>query len=549
VRRSAPSGVANRARSVWPTAGLLLLVCLAHSSALTGGFVWDDDDYILNNPVLREPGGLARIWFDLGATPQYYPLVFTTFWLETRLWGFAPFGFHLVNVALHAATTVLLWRLLRALHAPGAWLGAALFGVHPVTVESVAWITERKNTLSGLFLVGAVLAYLRAANLGSARRAPAFDGKMYALAALLFVCALCSKTVTAVFPGLLALLLWWKRDRLSACDLWPLAPFVALGAGAGALTLWIERNHVGARGADWALSFLDRVGLAGSIFWFYVGKLAAPIDLSFVYPRWTIDPSSPRHWLGPLAFVVLVVALVAMRRRHPERLGRGVLVAVLAFAGCLFPALGFFDVYPMRYSWVADHFQYHASACLLALAGAGFACWGNRVQGMRLGAVLLVVLAGLTLQRGRVYSDIETLWRDTLARNPGAWMAQHNLGLLYAREGRLGDALASYEAALAIRPDLGQTHYNLGSVHASQGRFDQALVHLEQAARLEPTLLEARNNLGNVLVRLGRYDEAIVSYREALRLEPGYLSAQRNLAHALALRAKTAAWSSGTERP
>lgn len=549
MRRPPPSGVANRARSVWPTVGLILLVCLAHSSALTGGFVWDDDDYILNNPVLREGGGLARIWFDLGATPQYYPLVFTTFWLETRLWGFAPFGFHLVNVALHAATSVLLWRLLRALGVPGAWLGAALFGVHPVTVESVAWVTERKNTLSGLFLVGALIAYLRAVDLGSVRRARPFDGKMYGLAALLFVCALASKSVTAVFPGLLALLLWWKRDRLSARDLWPLAPFVALGAGAGALTLWMERNHVGARGADWALSFFDRVGLAGSIFWFYVGKLAAPIDLSFVYPRWNIDASTPAHWLGPLAFALLVAGLMFMRWRYPQRLGRGVVVAVLAFAGCLAPALGFFDVYPMRYSWVADHFQYHASACLLALAGAGLAGWGSRAQAMRLGAVLLVALAGLAFQRGRVYSDIETLWRDTLARNPGAWMAQHNLGLLYAREGRVGDALAAYEAALAIRPDLGQTHYNLGSVHASQGRFDQALDHLQQATRLEPTLLEARNNLGNVLVRLGRYDEAIESYREALRLQPGYLSAQRNLTHALELKARTAARSSETERP
>lgn len=489
---------------------LLVITVIAYLPAMRGGFVWDDDDYVTANATLRSVDGLRSIWLDPAATPQYYPLVHTSFWLEYRLWQLAPHGYHVTNLVLHLAGAVLLWRILVFLAVPGAWLTAAIFAVHPVHVESVAWITERKNVLSGVFYFSSMLAYLHFAldtwdTTRSARRA-----RLYAVACGLFVMALLSKTVTATLPAALLLLIVWRRGRVLARDVWPLVPLFVVGVMMGLVTVYLERHHVGAQGIDWQLSWLERGVIAGRALWFYVAKLVWPVNLTFIYPRWQIDAASLVDLAYPLGAIALIVGLWFAR----PFAGTGPVVAVLFFAGTLVPALGFFDVFPMRYTFVADHYQYLASVGLIALAVGAATTVVNgwlRVQdrAARSAAVLVVVLlAGATWHQSHAYADHETLWRDTIRKDPMSWMGHTTLGALLERRGALVEAERHYREAIRINPTFGIAHHDLGALLANQGRYEDALPHMREAVRLTPTSLDAHLNLGRVLLILGRPAEA-----------------------------------------
>jgi tetratricopeptide (TPR) repeat protein len=492
--------------------------------------VWDDDDYVVENPMLRSAEGLQRIWTDTAATPQFYPLTHTTFWIEYQMWGLRPAGYHAVNILLHALSALLLWAALRRLRVPGAWLGAALFALHPIQVESVAWITERKNVLSGLFYLAALLAYLRFARIADGPEdtsGPRSRG-MYAAASVLFVCALLSKTVTATLPVTLALVMWWKHGRLGKRELWPLAPMVAVGAVFGGLTAWLERFQVGAEGAEWSLSLLQRILLAPRIVGFYLGKLAWPVDLTFIYPRWTIVPGNPAAWVWLVALVAVLVALWSLR----HRIGRGPFTASAYFVVTLGPALGFVNVYPMRYSFVADHFQY--LACIGPLALAGAAVWLGTAAVMRrrgstatsvarisVSVVLVGALVLLTSAQARIYENLDVLWRDTLAKNPEAWAAHNNLGAILGGRGLLEEAADHLGEAIRLKPDHAGAQSNLGVVRARQGRLDDAVGLFERAVALDPYDGGSRILLGEALARSGRAGEAEVHLVRAVELEPG----------------------------
>jgi tetratricopeptide (TPR) repeat protein len=557
--------------------GLLLLTLLSYLPALDNGFVWDDDDYVTANATLRSADGLRRIWLEPGAVPQYYPLTFTTLWLNYQIGGLEPFGYHLTNVLLHALAAILAWLGLRALGVPGAWIAGALFAVHPVHVESVAWISERKNVLSGVLYLGAMLAYLRFAGLDDrtgidAANRPRGRRGAYALSLALFVGGLLAKTVVCTLPAALLLLVWWKRGRVTVRDVVPLVPFFAVGAALALVTVQVERRFVGAVGGDWDLTFLERCLIAGRAVWFYIGKLVWPANLTFFYPRWTIDARVAWQYAFPAAALATAAVLLALRRR----IGGGPLVALLFFVATLGPALGFVDVFPMRYSFVADHFQYLASLGPIALAAALAVLLARRLgvttQRIALGAAagVVVVLAVLTARQTESYRDLRTLWTDTLARNPGAWMAHNNLGLLLVEEGRPEAAMEHFRAAIASKPDDAFARNNLGRALAAAGRLDEAIALFLEAVRIElgnaeawsnlgnayaaqgrygdaadayrraiaarPSFADAYSNLGNVMLLTGRGDEAIALYREALRLDPGFADAQRNLAVALAQR-------------
>ncbi len=455
-RRSAQ--LTSRWRAWLLAAPLVLLVLVVYWPTLANGFVWDDDDYVENNATLASPSGLLNIWFKLGAVPQYYPLAHSTFWLEHRLWGLDPRGYHVVNMLLHAASVVLVWRLLARLAVPGAWLAAAIFAVHPVEVESVAWITERKNVLSCTLALGSLLAYLRFSPPERAAH-PAGDSSSdretwlyYGLALGLYTAALLSKTVTASVPAVLLVIYWWKRGQVTRRDLAPLAPFFVVGLALAAVTIWMEKTHVGASGAEWNLSPLARLLVAGRALWFYAGKLAWPHPIIFFYPRWIIDTHAAWQYLFPAAAVAVVVALWFAR----QRTGRGPLAAVLIFAGVLVPALGFFDVFPFRYSFVADHFQYHAGIALIALAAAAITVAGRRF-GRNLSwltplaaAGLLLALVAVAEPRTRVYKDRFTLHEDTLARNPDAWVAPADLGHVLLGQGQYDPAIAYDRRTIGI---------------------------------------------------------------------------------------------------
>jgi tetratricopeptide (TPR) repeat protein len=531
-----PRGTASVAL---PALLILLALLAAYAPALRGGFVWDDDAYVTANETLRSLDGLRQIWLDPAATPQYYPLVHTTYWVEYHLWGLHPLGYHLVNVLLHGLGAVLLWTLLRRLEVPGAWLAAAIFALHPVHVESVAWITERKNVLSGVFYLAALLAYLRFEGHGRRATGEQRDRRFYVLLVVLYGCALLSKTVTFSLPAAILLLIWWKKGRLEWRDAIPVAPLIPIGVAMGSLTLWMETHHVGTRFYEWDLSVVDRILIAGRAIWFYAAKLAFPFELLFFYPRWRIDASVWWQYLYPLAAVVVILTLWFLR----ARIGRSALVAVLFFCGTLTPALGFFNVYPMRFSFVADHFQYLASIGLTTL----FAAWvavtterlGRRFENARVAlrtvpAVVIVLALGLlTWRQAHVYRDIETLWRRTLAGNPAAWLAHYNLAGLLAERGDSDEAIEHYRDAINIRPDYFEAHHNLGLELMSQGRTLEAMAHYNESIRIRPEQPEAHNTLGMLLLAAGETEDAVERFHLALRYDPGYWRAHLNMGLAM----------------
>lgn len=511
----------------WVTALLLMaLTVIPYLPAVKCGFIWDDDAYVQENQTLRSASGLHDIWLRIGATPQYYPLVFTTFWLEYHFWGLNPVGYHLVNILLHAVAVVLLWRVLKLLNVPGGLLAAAIFAIHPVQVESVVWITERKNVLSACFYFAAAYTYLRWA-MPTPDQRPSPGGRLYLASLLLFLCALGSKTVTVSLPAALILVLWWKGRRITWRTILPLAPMFVIGVLAGLLTSWMEEHHVAAFGKEWSFSFVERCLIAGRAIWFYVAKLFWPVELTFIYPRWVMDGTAWQPYLYPIAAVAVVIALWATRRW----IGKGPLTAALYFAGTLFPALGFFNIYPMRYSFVADHFQYLAGVGVVVL-GVAAACWvfGRSGKiGRRLSRILplplMAALGLLSWRQAGIYADVETLWRDTISKNPGAWMAHCNLGFLLASRGRLDEAVSHYNEALRLKPDDAKTLYDLGVALDAQGKSDEALICFRRAVEAKPSDPTAQFDLALSLQSHGDLSQAIEHYREAIRLRPNYAKA------------------------
>lgn len=524
---------------------LLAATLLCYLPALRGDFIWDDDRHVSQNQTLRSTRGLMDIWMRRGATVQYYPLTHTSFWIEYRLWGLNRTGYHLTNVLLHGVNAVLVWELLRRLQFPGAFLAGAIFALHPVEVESVAWITERKNLLATCLGLLSMLAYLRGNTRG------------YILSFLLFGGALFSKTIVCSMPAVMLLLLWWQ-NRLTRRRVLILLPFFALGILMGVGTAQMEASYVGASGADWQLSFAQRLLIAARAVWFYAGKLICPVNLMFSYPRWEIDPANPVHYI-PLVALMAVIAFLALSVRQ---LGRGPLVAVLIYIGTLFPALGFIDVYPMRYSFVADHFQYMSSIALIALIAAGMTvAWHRwlirpRVDAIRLrfalanSGLLLGILGVLTWRQARVYVNSETLWSDTIRKNPASWMARNNLGAVLSasasgdlesgrREdahGKLARAITLFEEVERARP--GHLKARLGRARAldmlqrydlSVPLYEQVVEEMKQQLARARTDAETRISLGYVLGRLERVDEARLQLEEALRLQPESISAREGL--------------------
>jgi tetratricopeptide (TPR) repeat protein len=511
----------------WMCALIFGTTLLAYFPAFQGGYIWDDAGHVTRTD-LQSLHGLGRIWCEIGATQQYYPALHTAFWVEHHLWGDSPLGYHLINVLLHATAACLLGIILRRLAIPGAWLAALLFALHPVCVESVAWIAEQKNTLSAVLYFSAALAYLR------------FDekrkGAPYALATGLFAIALLTKTVTATLPAALLVIFWWKRGRLAWRDFVPLAPWFALASAAGWVTAWFERTRIGAQGADFSLTLVQRGLLAGRVIWFYVGKLVWPADLIFIYPRWTVDSAQAWQWLFPLAALALLAGLWLGRQR-------GALAGVLFFFGTLFPALGFINVFPFLFSYVADHFQYLACVGLLAMGAAGLTAFLTRFSprvGRLLCTLMMVGLGTLTWRQSAKYRDAVTLYESTLAENPACWLAHNNLAMLLANAGRTPEAIPHLEQALHLRPDFPEAENNLGDDLRQLGRPREAIPHFERALRLQPDFAEAHCNLGVALMMTGQTANGITEFKEALRLRADFPLARFNLGLALADNGQTA---------
>ena len=546
----------------WLLATLLVAATfLAYQPVWHGLPIWDDWRHMTRSE-LGTLNGLRRIWLEPGITQRFDPLVDTAFWIEKKLWGTAPLGYHLVSITCHVGAALLLVAVLRRLHVKGAWLAAAIFALHPVHAESVAWISELKNTMSGIFFLGTVLAYLKF----DETRTPA----SFAMATGLFLGALLCKTTTVVWPIGMIVIVWWERGTLSwKRDVLPLIPFAALAFLDGWVALRIEREAVGNASGPLQFSLAQRLVIAGHACWFYLGKLVWPVGLCPMYPRWQIDHLTAIDYLYPIGILALLVVLWTLRKRS-----RAPLAALLFFVGALSPLLGIFSFSYLRYSFVADHFQYLASLGVITLvAASGVRLQGRwrlvpRFTGIALCVAVLATLAILTGNTARAFVDLGTFARATLAGNPDSWVARDHLGLVLTSEGklteaidlfnqalranpkyglghynlgcafqlqgRIEEAIQQYQQAIEWQPDLARPHYNLGCILDSQGKFAEAIEQYQDALRLEPYASEVRNNLGTALASLGKLDEAIAQFQRAIELRPDFAEAHVNLGHALA---------------
>ena len=563
---------------------------LVYLPALRGGFIWNDADYVTRGE-LQSLGGLTRIWFEVGATEQYYPLLHSFFWLQHQLWGDAPCGYHLVNVLMHAGCAMLLAMIVARLFADRSdhaalsphplvapsredrssipLLAGLIFALHPVYVESVAWISEQKNTFSLFWYLLAGLIYLRWQNARGRAEAPPqpypqtsiaagssafakptadkssqpylwWRQPAYWLATGCFILALLAKSLTASLPCALLVVTWWRTGRLGRSTWVPLIPWVVLGAVAGAFTGWVEHSYIGAKGEDYALSFVARGVLAGRVIWFYLAKYAWPADLSFIYPRWEIDASQAWQWLFPLGAMALLFVLWRFRGR-----ARGPLAGYLLFVGSLVPTIGFFNVYAFKFSYVADHWNYLPSLALAVMAAwggvemaarfagrardsvaAGMAenCGGERSR-RPTGWILVagVGLAALGFYASRQiapYRELETFYREGLRRNSDSWMMHQNLGVLLVQTERVPEAIPHFVRELELRPREAEGENNYGVALAKLGKSAEALVHFERAVQLKPKYAEAWLNVGIARRDLGQIVTAVTALEEVIRLQP-----------------------------
>lgn len=538
---------------------LLLMPLAAYIPAMQGAFIWDDDRWVIENTLLHDLRGLYRIWFDILAHVQYYPTTLTGFWAQYQLWELHPTGYHVVNVLIHGMSGIVLWRLLKRLAVPGAWVAAAIFVMHPVQVESVAWVTELKNVLSGFFYISSFYLMTRYFRLDKPTPAAPEGGScligepdnsprdrslrvswmLYLGGLMLYLLAISSKSVTATLPAAMLVVLWWKRGRIKLFDGMVLAPFFVCGVSFGLLTAWMEQR-LGAMGEYWDYTFIERFIIAGRALWMYLWKLAFPYEIIFVYPRFDINAGQAWQYAFPIAFLAMLGVFFVFRKR----IGRGPLAAMLFFAGTLFPALGFLNVYPHRFSFVADHFQYLACLGPLALAVGVVTTQITKhgFHGAKKGAVIALVCVLLALygvkdwRLGYHYKDHETLYRAIIAENPNAAMAHHNLGIITGNRGENEAALQHFLQAAANEKNAHGSLYDIGVTLVKLGRYREAVPYFLQAIEIEPKMFpEYYNDLGVALANMGELKKAFITFREAARIKPMYTEALDNMKNVYAL--------------
>ena len=553
-RSEAPSQgwLGEFSRRDWLTAGLLAaLVVVFYIPALRAGFVWDDSIFV-QEPDLQKRSGLHSVWLspaDLNGEAHYWPVTYSTLWLEHQLWGLNPLGYHITNIVLHLLNSLLVWRLMMRLRVPGAAIIGAVFAVHPLHVESVAWIIERKDVLSALFYLSAVLVWMRF------NEAPRLW--RYVLTLGLYIAGLLAKSVVVTLPAALLIWRWREQGRITRTDLARLGPLFATGL---VITLADLSFYASREPLDLGYSALERAMIAVRSLWFYVAKILWPSGLDVIYPHWDVSSSNPLNWVLAAAGAGLVALLWLGRRR----LGRGPLAGVMFFAVTLSPTLGFVEYGYMQFSFVADRFQYLAgigvmavmiSACtrgarlIASKADAheptakrsvpGAEAAGEsppsphrdrpplraRLAGANTGiawtatAAIVVVLGVLTWRQASLYENQVTLFSHIVERNPQARLAHANLGAGYLEAGRYEEAVEVTLIALERHRDDAGLYANLALGYVELGEFDQAEQHMREALELEPNSAQTRFKMGNLLRAADRHEEAVEQYLSVLEID------------------------------
>jgi tetratricopeptide (TPR) repeat protein len=505
-----PDGRQSPLRIAAGVALIFLLAFAVYSPVMRGQFVWDDLLLVDKNPLVKGEVGLRSLWFQAD-----FPLTTLAFWLQWLMWGKNPAGYHVVNVLLHALNAVLVWRVLARLRLPGAWIAGMILAVHPVCVASVAWISELKNTLSLPFFLLSIRWYL----IFDQRNAPGGDSKgrwQYWLSLVAFLLALLSKTSTVMLPVVLLGFAWWQRGRVARLDLLRTIPFFVLALAFGLMSVWFQAHQVLTGVTVQTENFWERLVGAGKALWFYLGKALLPLNLNMIYPRWTIHATAPLSHLPLLLWMGVLAVCWWLRRRW----ARAVLFGLGIFTLTLFPVLGVFDMYFLALSRVSDHFQYLPLIAVVALVASGLRLLLSARALPFVVATLLLASSVLTVRRARILARDETLWRDTLAKNPAAWTAHNNLGCILAEQHKLDEAIGHFETSLQGNPRNAQAHINLARALSLQDRFAEAEAHFQAALKIKPRDADAHKSYAAALQRRGKIDDALAHLREALQSQP-----------------------------
>lgn len=475
-------------------AGLVIVLAavLVYMPAMTGDFIWDDQVFLTRNPLIQAPDGIFRFWFTLEPT-DYFPLTSSLLWFEWRLFGETAAGYHVSNILLHGANAVLFWLVLRSLGIAGAWMAGLVFAVHPVNVSTAAWITEHKNTVSTLFYLSALLAYLDS----DFSRKPAVDGtelwrlrpgadrRMFRTSVWLFLLALLSKTSTVMLPLILLGCTWWRHGRIRRRDIYSTVPFFVLSLLLGLVTVWFQYTNAIAGEVTRTDGPASRLAVAARAVWFYLSKAFSPFDLSFIYTRWPL----PAEGASAFGYAAVLAVLFGLGWYFRVTWGRALLFGLGYFVFSLLPVLGFLNIYFMQFSLVADHWQYLAIMGPVALATGGAHHLLGKARLPRwsvalVSAAVVSVLAGLSWQRAALFANEEALWRDTISKNSTAWMPHNNLGAALLRKGDYAGAVYHFSEAIRLKPDYWVAHYNAGNACLAWGRPEEAIFHYSRSIEL-----------------------------------------------------------------
>jgi len=522
---SLPSSESSRWIDLLLHAAIIVLACLwIYSPAYHGDWLWDDDQLLTANPVVQSSSlaGLSKLWFNPDGA-DFFPLSYTALWAQWPFFKNQPTGYHVTTIVLHVIGSLLLWALLDRMRVPGAWLSSLIFAIHPVAVESVAWVSETKNTLSlPLFLLSCLCWVSQDDERASGRRA-----WLYGLSILFFLLAMLAKTSMVGLPVLLLLHAWWKRGAVTLQDVIRAAPFFLISFVLGIIT--IQYQHGRAIGAEKILvgGVASRIATAGMAVLFYLKQIVWPVPLLPIYPRWEVDP--PKAWQF-LAWPVIAAAAAWLwaNRGTADRpgWGRHALFGLGFFLLMVLPVLGFVTISYMRITWVADHFIYLPMIGVIALIGAAATRWYERstssAQPLILagGAIVLATCGLLSFRYANAWASEDALWTHTLKINNNAWQAHNRLGAKKFSRGDIEGGYYHFTQSTKLRPDLGETHNNLGSALSAKGRLNEAIKEFTEACRLTPHVPAMHVNLANSLFQAGRFAEASEKFLTLLEKEP-----------------------------
>jgi len=519
-----------------PVATIVVAAMTIFWPVLRGGWLWDDNVDITENPITQSAGGLRSIWFEPGTQPDYYPVKASVQWAQWHLFGSHTLGYHVTNLVLHIVSALLVWRLFHQLGLKLAWLGGLIFAIHPALVESVAWIAELKNTLAMPFFLLSAIFYLKYDQ--HRRRTDHF----FSLG--LFLMAMLTKPSMVMWPVALLLYAWWRRGRIGSNDLKASAPFfvisLLLGVATLAMASWYKYLHHQGADAIPLGGFFSRMALMGLTLAFYFGKAVWPAGLLPVYPQWPVNPPSLREFLPWPVLGGLLFWFWTKRQSW----GRDVLLGLGFFLLMLAPFSGIMPASFMFVTWVMDHFLYIPILGLIGLVIAGLdqaARW--MPQPARYGGIgLVAMMLGAMIMESRSYAknfaSEETLWTYTLAHDPGCWEAHDNLGIALFQKGEVDEAIGHFQKALGINPDYAKARNNLGNALAQKGQIDDALAQFQKAVAIDSSFAQAHYNFGNALVQKGQMDEAMEEYKKALELSPGYAEAHYNFGLVLLMKGR-----------